>query len=216
VDSAVIILTVVENQTVSVGTLHEEHALFDVITILTFIIAAIDVTFYMWILDALAGTMQYLENLSQHQKLLRYLRLRLVLLLSIVFAITWAIFGIVNTYMEGQILEAEQEWAILQIWHLNYFLVLVSVAILWKPDPNAKEYAFVMQLPVGGEDINNELELVDTNADVLQNDEDADNGDDEFDDLNFHDNDDKNDDDKKQMDHEEGEFTAMKLEDKRD
>jgi len=215
-DICEIILTVVENQTVSVGTLHEEHALFDVITILTFIIAAIDVTFYMWILDALAGTMQYLENLSQHQKLLRYLRLRLVLLLSIVFAITWAIFGIVNTYMEGQILEAEQEWAILQIWHLNYFLVLVSVAILWKPDPNAKEYAFVMQLPVGGEDINNELELVDTNADVLQNDEDADNGDDEFDDLNFHDNDDKNDDDKKQMDHEEGEFTAMKLEDKRD
>ena len=134
--------------------------------------------------------MQYLENLNQHQKLLRYLRLRLILLISIVFAITWAIFGIVNTYMEGQILEPEQEWAILQIWHLNYFLVLVSVAILWKPDPNAKEYAFVMQLPIGGEDMDNELELVDTNADVIEdrddNDHDVQEGD-EFDDLHFHD-----------------------------
>lgn len=221
-DICEIILTVVENQTVSVGTLHTEHALFDVITILTFIIAAIDVTFYMWILDALGGTMQYLENLSQHQKLLRYLRLRLVLLLSIVFAITWAVFGIVNTYMEGQILEAEQEWAILQIWHLNYFMVLVSVAILWKPDPNAKEYAFVMQLPAGGEDICNELELVDTNADVLQDDDDDDDNADgnqaadagnEFDDLHFHDDPDHKDDD---LDEEEGEFTTMKLEDKRD
>ena len=52
-DICEIILTVVENQTVSVGTLHEESALFDVITILTFAIAAIDVIFYMWILDAL-------------------------------------------------------------------------------------------------------------------------------------------------------------------
>merc|ERR1712151_767002 len=185
----------------------------DVITILTFIIAVIDVTFYMWILDALGHTMQYLENLSQHQKLLRYLRLRLVLLLSIVFAITWAVFGIVNTYMEGQILEQEQEWAILQIWHLNYFMVLLCVAILWKPDPNAKEYAFVMQLPVGGEDISNELELVDTNADVLQDDDDDDDAGNEFDDLHFHDDPDDSKDG--QLDEEEGEFTTMKLEDKR-
>jgi len=131
---------------------------------LTFIVATIDVTFYMWILDALSGTMQYLENMSQHEKLLRYLRLRLVLILSVVFAFMWAVFGIVNTYMEGQILEAEQEWIIKAVWQLNYFLILVSVAILWKPNPKAKEYAFVMQLPAG--DADDEIELVETNADV--------------------------------------------------
>lgn len=37
---------------------------------------------------------------------------------------------------------------------LNYIFVLTAVAILWRPMENAKEYAFVMQLPSmkGGED----------------------------------------------------------------
>lgn len=30
---------------------------------------------------------------------------------------------------------------------LNYIFVLAGVAFLWRPQPNAKEYAFVMQLP---------------------------------------------------------------------
>jgi hypothetical protein len=30
---------------------------------------------------------------------------------------------------------------------LNYIFVLASVAILWRPQANAKDYAFVMQLP---------------------------------------------------------------------
>lgn len=30
---------------------------------------------------------------------------------------------------------------------LNYLFVLTGVAILWRPQKNAKEYAYVMQLP---------------------------------------------------------------------
>ena len=30
---------------------------------------------------------------------------------------------------------------------LNYIFVLTGVAYLWRPQPNAKDYAFVMQLP---------------------------------------------------------------------
>ena len=40
---------------------------------------------------------------------------------------------------------------------LNYLFVLTGVAILWRPQENAKEYAFVMQLPsmkAGGDDEN--------------------------------------------------------------
>jgi len=158
---------VIENETV--GRTNEEERLFDVITTLTFVVATIDVTFYMWMLDALGGTMQYLENLCQHEKLLRYLRLRLVLILSVVFAVIWAVFGVVNTYMEGQILPAEQEWIIKAVWQLNYLLVLIPVSILWKPNAKAKDYAFVMQLPSEAND--GQLELVQTNADVYEEDE---------------------------------------------
>ena len=56
------IFAITENQTLSI---EEEEDLFDIVTILTFVVAAIDVTFYMWILDALNSTMQYLENMNQ-------------------------------------------------------------------------------------------------------------------------------------------------------
>ena len=47
----------------------EETELIDVITILTFAVAAIDVTYLLWALDALNSSMQYLENMNQNTKL---------------------------------------------------------------------------------------------------------------------------------------------------
>jgi len=161
------IFAIVENEIIGP---EEEEEIFDIVTILTFIVAAIDVSFYMWILDALSGTMQYLENLSQNAKLRRYLRLRLALLLSILFAVVWAVFGIVNNYMETRILQQQQEWAVQAAWELNYVMVMMVVAILWRPNATAKEYAFVMELPSMGHDVDfddDNIEMLETNSDVL-------------------------------------------------
>lgn len=144
------IISYVDMKTLSTES---EEELIGIVEILTLIVAIIDVTFYMWILNALNGTMQYLENMSQHTKLRRYLRLRLILLLSILFAVVWGIFGLVDTFLDEGVLTQESEWAIKSAWELNYLLVLVSVAILWKPNPSAKDYAFVMELPSVGGDI---------------------------------------------------------------
>lgn len=144
------LFAVTENETLSIN---EEEELVDIVTILTFVVAAVDVTFYMWILDALNGTMQYLETMSQHMKLKRYLRLRCILLLSILFAVVWSVFGIVNNYLDEGMFEEEKKWAIQALWEVNYLFVLVAVAILWRPNPNAKDYAFVMELPSIGGDV---------------------------------------------------------------
>ena len=87
----------------------EEDELFDIVTILTMVIAFIDVLFYLWIIDALNGTMEYLETTNQTNKLRLFLRLRCFLLFSILFAVMWAVFGIVDSYDEG-IVNQEQEW----------------------------------------------------------------------------------------------------------
>ena len=87
----------------------EEEELFDIVKALSLGIAVVDVIFFLWIIDALNSTMEYLENMSQTSKLLRYLRLRLILLFSILFAIAYTIFGLVDSYDEG-IVEQEQEW----------------------------------------------------------------------------------------------------------
>jgi hypothetical protein len=150
------IVAVTDNQTLSIN---EEEELFDAVTIITFVVAAIDVTFYMWIIDSLNGTMQYLENMNQRIKLQRYLTLRMILLFSILFAVMWSVFSLVNTYTEDSILEEQNQWAAGALMEINYLGVLIGVAYLWRPNPNAKDLAYVMELPALGGDDENELEM---------------------------------------------------------
>eukprot|EP00536_Pseudo-nitzschia_multiseries_P009783 jgi/Psemu1/297355/fgenesh1_pm.283_\ len=124
----------------------EEEELFDVVSILGLVVVLIDLIFYFWIIDSLSGTMEYLENMKQTRKLLRYLRLRCILMFSILFGVVWAVFGIVDTYDQG-IVTQEATWVIDAAMEMNYLFVLIAVALLWRPQENAKEYAFVMELP---------------------------------------------------------------------
>eukprot|EP00980_Cylindrotheca_fusiformis_P023809 scaffold11032_cov122-Cylindrotheca_fusiformis.AAC.10 len=59
----------------------------------------------------------------------------------------------------GGILRTDQQWFFEGVMQLNYLLILVGVAILWRPNPNAKDYAMQMQIPTMGEDDENDLEL---------------------------------------------------------
>lgn len=103
------IMTVVAYTEVQKISQEGEDELFDIVSILTLVIALIDVLFYLWIIDSLNATMEYLEGLNQTSKLRRYLRLRSILLFSILFAVIGSVFGIVDSYNEG-IVEEDQEW----------------------------------------------------------------------------------------------------------
>jgi hypothetical protein len=104
--------------------------------------------------------MEDLEATNQRMKLKRYLQLRCLLLFAILFAVVWIVFGLVDTYMEDSILEEQNQWVILGAMELNFLMVLVGVAVLWKPNPRAKEFAFVMELPaMGGGDDDEDGEL---------------------------------------------------------
>merc|ERR1712086_562986 len=117
-----------------------------IMSVLSLVIVLIDLIFYFWIIDSLNGTMEYLENMKQMRKLLRYLRLRCILMFSILFGVIWAVFGIVDTYDQG-IVTQEAKWVIDASMEMNYLFVLVVVAWLWRPQENAKEYAYVMEIP---------------------------------------------------------------------
>ena len=114
---------------------------------LSFAVALMELGFYIWILDALNGTMQYLESMNQSMKLKRYLRLRFVLLISILFAMIVIVYTVVNNYVEGSVMGNGEEWATEAAWDLNYMFILIAVSILWRPNPNAKQFAYVIELP---------------------------------------------------------------------
>lgn len=144
---------------VHILSVNEEEAIYDFFTLFTLVTAAIDVICYMWILDALNSTMQHLENMNQTMKLKQYLRLRLILLLSILFALFWTVLGVVNTTMDTAILSENQDWIIPAAWSVNYFGILVSIAALWRPNPRAKDFAYVMELPSVGDDLDFETNI---------------------------------------------------------
>ena len=155
------VLAITENQILSVN---EETEILDVVTILTFCTAIFDVTFYLWIFDALNGTMQYLESMNQAMKLKRYLRLRLILLISVLFAIVWTVFGIVDSYNEQRMVtEEDNGWVPNAVWEINYLVMLIGLSCLWAPEAGAKEYAYVMELPaLGGDDLEFDTNIVDS------------------------------------------------------
>lgn len=140
------IMTVVAYTEIQEMSQEEEDELFDIVSILTLVVAFVDVIFYFWIIDSMNSTMEYLESMKQTSKLLRYLRLRCILMFSILFAVIWSVFGIVDNYDQG-IVNQEQEWVIDASMELNYLFVLLCVAVLWRPQQNAKQYAYVMELP---------------------------------------------------------------------
>lgn len=152
------ILTMEEMETIS---LEEENELLDMDAILAFVVFLINVIFVLWTLDALNGTMEYLESMNQTRKLMRYLRFRCIFLFAILFSVVWLVFNLVDTYDEDGILEEQHEWVVIAAQEVNFLFLLVGVAVLWWPNPNAKEYAYVMELPAMGanEDGENELEL---------------------------------------------------------
>jgi len=153
------IVTMEELETVS---LEQEDELLDVDAILAFLVFLVNVVFVLWILDALNGTMEYLESMNQTRKLMRYLRFRCIFLFAILFAVVWLVFNLVDTYDEDGILEEQHEWIVIAAQECNFLFLLVGVAILWWPNPDAKNYAYQMELPALGEgddDGDNELEL---------------------------------------------------------
>ena len=154
------IISITENEILSHN---QEEEILDVVTILAFVTAFIDVTFYLWIFDALNQTMQYLESMNQSRKLKRYLRLRLFLLLSVLFAVMWSVFGLVDSYNSQRMInEEENGWVLTAVWEVNYFVVLMGLSCLWAPEAGAKEYAYVMELSTLGNDLEFDTTIVDS------------------------------------------------------
>ena len=166
-------MTVVAVEDMQTLSIEEENQLFDIVELLSFVVFIVDVIFILWILDALNGTMEYLESMNQTRKLMKYLRFRCIFLFAILFAVVWVVFSLVDNYDEDGILEEQHEWIVLAAKELNYLFLLVGVAWLWWPNPTAKEYAYVMELPtIGGEGGENELELTDAVPSAMDDEDD--------------------------------------------
>jgi len=134
-----------------------EQELLDLAFLATLAVVAINLIFFFWIITSLSNTTEYLKNMNQTTKLRRHLRLRCIIVTAFVIAMAWFVFSVVDGVLK--ILTTNQYWFMEGVMHLNNLFVILSVAILWRPNANSKEYAMQMQLATGDDDVENELEL---------------------------------------------------------
>jgi hypothetical protein len=74
-----------------------------------------------------------------------------------IIAAAWLAFTIYEVF--SLVLSTDQLWILEGVMHVNYLVLLLAVAFLWRPNSNARDYAMQIELPAFGEDDENELEL---------------------------------------------------------
>lgn len=130
----------------------------------------IDFLFLIWIPTSLLKTIKYLRTTNQSRKLERYQSLLKILGLAIALTVLLIALAIADLFLDGG-----QEISILNISQgneANFFAILTLVALLWKPNPMARDFAYAMEIS-GEEDdgqygtadgVMNDLELTENRS----------------------------------------------------
>ena len=114
------------------------------------ILVAIELIFMVWIPAALFSTMRYLKKSNQVRKLGRYRSLLWILCFAIFLTVALLALVMVDFYLDNG-----QEVTLLNIQQgneLNFFIILLCVALLWSPNPMAREFAYVTELSTTDDD----------------------------------------------------------------
>ena len=143
-------------ESVNSVSLSGKEELIDLALVMSAVALFIDIIFFWWIMYSLRSTAEYLKNMNQTTKLRRHLRLRCLILTSLL--IIFVLLGVTVAQFFVIFLNKEQMWILQAVGHGNYLFVLFGVAILWRPNADAKNYVMQMELPAIGEG-DNDLEL---------------------------------------------------------
>lgn len=106
------------------------------------LLAAIDSTFYMWILKSLNSIVVALDTRKQTEKATLYKKFRMVLFVSLAFSVIWATYS--SILLNGSNYEANWtiRWTVDALWEVLYLVVFVAICVLWAPSKNNQRYAY--------------------------------------------------------------------------
>lgn len=114
----------------------------NMLALVVLLLAAVDSTFYMWILKSLNNIIVTLDSRRQTEKANLYKNFRIVLFVSLGFAIIWAVYS--SMLMTGSTYENnwQNRWTMDALWELEYLIVFIAICLLWAPSGNNRRYAY--------------------------------------------------------------------------
>lgn len=126
------------------------QSLFSLVIML---LATVDTVFYMWILSSLNNLIITLRSRKQTIKYDLYSQFRVILMACVTLSVLWAVYG-------GFLIAGDTSgkswmfrWTLEAFSELIYFVIFVSVSILWAPYKNNQRYVSYVELtPFSSED----------------------------------------------------------------
>lgn len=114
----------------------------NMLALVVLMLAAVDTTFYMWIIKSLNSLISALESRRQVDKCALYRNFRFVLYLSLAFSVIWVLYS--SILLSGSSYETswESRWSMDALWESLYFVVFASICFLWAPTKNDQRYAY--------------------------------------------------------------------------
>jgi len=124
----------------------ESAPFVDSLAIIVLLTSFVDVLFYIWIFQALTQTLVYLHVRKQIIKCTLYIRFRFVLIVLVLFSISWSIYSIIMASGNRMEKQWKDAWDVNAVWEVLYLAILVAVCFLWRPTVNNQRYAYSHQL----------------------------------------------------------------------
>jgi hypothetical protein len=121
---------------------------YDVLSLVVFLLAAVDTTFYIWILTSINNLLTTLAARQQAAKYILYRNFRAVLFVSLFFTCIWALYGSVLNINDGHGDDSnwKDRWTVDALWELTYFMIMMAIAIMWRPSNNSQRYSYSIEL----------------------------------------------------------------------
>lgn len=121
---------------------------YDVVSLIVFLLALVDTTFYVWIFTSINNLLTSLASRKQGVKYLLYRNFRTVLLVLLFFTCGWVLYSSALFLNDsgGANRNWRMKWTIDALWELIYFTIFVAIAVLWAPSNNAQRYAYSIEL----------------------------------------------------------------------
>jgi hypothetical protein len=121
---------------------------YDVVSLIVFLLALVDTTFYVWIFTSINNLMVSLAARKQGVKYMLYRNFRTVLIVLLFFTCAWVLYSSALFLNDsgGANRNWRMKWTVDALWELIYFVIFVSIAVLWAPSNNSQRYAYSVEL----------------------------------------------------------------------
>ena len=130
------------------GNRAADESEYDMLSMVVFVLAGVDTTFYIWILTALNNLLGSLAARKQAAKYILYRNFRSVLIVSLLATCVWVLYGsVVNLNTgHGEDNNWKDHWTVDALWEMTYFMIFVAISIMWAPSKNSMRYAYHVEL----------------------------------------------------------------------